>query len=185
MDISKIEKQLAKYQKCSIGKYTRVKDARNFLANMVHELDQRHNVVATIEDAKKKCEIFKIDHLCQDFTDGEKLTGAMEHLVPLAGELKSKGRVGSDSFWNRIPVSGSNRTYNETPAYAEKIRLWVDYVNQRGATLYYNVDRQFFEIMKQREESLIAAEDSYREMAMHCLQSIASEDDGNQKLFEF
>ncbi len=168
MNIEIIRRQLERYKKCSIGKYTRLKDARNFLANLVHELDMSYNVEPNFDDAKNKCQIFGINHLCQDFTNGKDLTGAMEHLVPLAAELRSKNRIGSDSFWNRIPVSGTNRTYNQTPEHADKVKKWLDYVNnRRGETprLFYEVDYQFFKMMKEREESLISVEDNYRKKA--------------------
>ena len=45
---------------CSLGLNTRVKDKRNFIANLSYFYDKKRNIEYLEEDDKKKCEIFNI-----------------------------------------------------------------------------------------------------------------------------
>ena len=130
------------FSKCSLGLHTRINDKRNFLANYSYELDKRQIVQYTEIDDNKKCEIFKIEKNNIDFTTHRKMSGCGEHYYPLAKDFKSKKRIGSDSGWNRIPVSGNNHKYKQNYEYMNKVNQWIEYCKRRGATLYYELNEK-------------------------------------------
>ena len=132
------------FTKCSLGLNTRIKDRRNFIANYSYELD-KDKFHYTKNDDKKKCEIFGIEKSNIDFVTHKKLTGCGEHFYPLSQEFKTKKRIGSDSGWNRIPVSGSNRKYKDTTENMIKINEWLKYCQHKGAVLYHDLDDSIFE----------------------------------------
>ena len=127
------------FSKCSLGLNTRIKDKRNFLAQYSHALD-KNNTQYILIDKNKKCEIFGIKEDNIDFITKKKMTGCGEHFYPLSQEFKKKKRIGSDSGWNRIPVSGSNRRYKQNPENMLKVTEWINYCQGRGATLYHDLD---------------------------------------------
>jgi len=132
------------FTKCSLGVNTRIKDRRNFIANYSYELD-KDKIHYTKNDDKKKCEIFGIEKSNIDFVTQKKLTGCGEHFYPLSQEFKTKKRIGSDSGWNRIPVSGSNIKYKDTTENMIKINEWLKYCQDKGAVLYHDLDDSIFE----------------------------------------
>lgn len=148
------------FDKCSLGLNTRIKDKRNFIGNYSHELDKSYNIVYTEEDDKKKCEIFDIDKSNIDFTTKTKMSGIGDHYYPLCKEYKKKSRIGSDSGWNRIPVSGSNHKYKNDSENMIKVNMWIQYCQEREANLYYDlsekrvtyINNAFEELTRKHEE---------------------------------
>ena len=128
------------FSKCSLQLNTRIKDKRNFLANTSFELDQRETLIYSEIDDNKKCEIFGIQKNNIDFITQKKMTGCGEHYYPLAKDFKSKKIIGSDSGWNRIPVSGSNQSYKRNPEHMVKVNKWLVYCNSKGARLYHQLN---------------------------------------------
>ena len=140
---------------CSLGLNTRVKDKRNFIANLSYFYDEKRNIEYLEEDDKKKCEILNIPNSKTDFITGLKLTGIGDHYYPLCADIKKFNRIGSDSLWNRIPVSGSNLKYKKNKEYHEKLDAWINYVQHRGALLYYTLTEEDLIILKDLEEELV------------------------------
>lgn len=128
------------FSKCSLGFKTRINDKRNFIANYSFELDQKETLQYSKIDDNKKCEIFGIQKSYIDFITQKKMTGCGEHYYPLTKEFAAKKRIGSDSGWNRIPVSGSNQSYKKTPEYAVKVSKWLEYCDTKGARLYHQLN---------------------------------------------
>lgn len=128
------------YDKCSLGFNTRIKDKRNFIANCSFDLDQKDTLQYSKIDDNKKCEIFGIEKSNIDFTTKKKMTGCGEHYYPLAKEFNTKKIIGSDSGWNRIPVSGSNQSYKKNPEHMLKVKKWLVYCNSKGARLYHKLN---------------------------------------------
>ena len=150
---------------CSIGLHTRVKDKRNFIANVSNFYDTSKNVEYTNVDDKKKCEIFKIPNSKVDFITGNKLNGIGDHYYPLCAELKKLNRIGSDSLWNRIPVSGSNLSYKKSGEYKEILELWINYATSRGAKLYYHLNSDHIRILNELTEELVRVNsDKFKKM---------------------
>ena len=138
-----------KKSKCSLGLTTRAGDLRNFNANLSHNYDLKYNIPYTEDDEKEKLRIFNIPNSKTDFTNGNKLKGIGDHLYPLVKEFKAHKRLGSDSMWNRIPVSGYNRKYHENMENKIKIDLWKKYCKMRGAHLYHDLsDERYNEILE-------------------------------------
>jgi len=142
--------------KCSLGLNVRVKDFRNLIANYSNYLDNNHNMQYEDKDDKKKCEIFEITDSKTDFISGLKLTGCGDHYYPLCKNRKKDNTIGSDSLWNRIPVSGSNTKYKDDMNNKIKIDKWLLYVESRGAKLYYKLNDHQIETINQGEKELIA-----------------------------
>lgn len=148
------------FNKCSLGLNTRIKDKRNFIGNYSHELDVRYNIDYTEEDDKKKCEIFDIDKSNIDFTTKTKMSGIGDHYYSLCKDYKTKSRIGSDSGWNRIPVSGSNHKYKNDSENMIKVNKWIQYCQEREAKLYYDLSEKhvtyinniFDELTRKHEE---------------------------------
>mgnify|MGYP006119987889 CR=1 FL=1 len=134
-------------KKCSIGLHTRVRDTRNLIANFSHLLDIE-NTPYTDDDRHKKCEIFEITDDKIDFISGEKMKGIGDHYYPLSADRKKLNRIGSDSQWNRIPVSGYNSKYKNNPEYSEKINKWETYCISREAKMFYQLTEEQSEIIK-------------------------------------
>ena len=96
---------------CSLNLYTKVKDIRDLTCNIAHCYDGKYNVPFTEEDKKQKCIIFDIPTSKTDFITGGKVkTG--DHWFPIGKHWK-ENKIGSDSEWNLIPVSGSNKKENK------------------------------------------------------------------------
>ena len=55
-------------------------------------------------------------------------------------KICKKKRIGSDSGWNRVPVSGNNRNYKKNSEHLIKINKWIEYCNKRGATMYHDLN---------------------------------------------
>mgnify|MGYP001291494741 CR=1 FL=1 len=142
------------FSKCSIGLHTRINDKRNFLANYSYYLDQQQIVQYTQVDDYKKCEIFGITKNNIDFTTQKKMSGCGEHYYPLAKDFKKKKRIGSDSGWNRIPVSGSNHKYKLNYDNINKVNKWLEYCNRRGATLYYELSEKQVDFINEEFKKL-------------------------------
>ena len=140
---------------CSLGLNTRVKDKRNFIANLSHFYDQKRNIKYTETDDNKKCGIFEIPNSKTDFITGLKLTGIGDHYYPLCAEIKKLARIGSDSLWNRIPVIGSNLKYKKNNEYREKLDAWINYTERRGAQVYYTLTDEDLIILKELEIKLV------------------------------
>lgn len=140
--------------KCSISLHTRAKDTRNLIANFSHFLDST-NTSYTEEDKKKKCEIFEIPNEKTDFITHKSLTGIGDHYYPLGKERKKYNRIGSDSMWNRIPVSGYNSNYKKQEEYLEKLNKWEEYCKSRGAKMFYNLTEEQNDIIKKGVEELV------------------------------
>ena len=128
-------------KKCSIGLDTRVKDKRNMIANFSHFLDQ-NNEPYTEEDDIKKCEIFNIEKSNVDFITLKYMTGIGDHYYPICKDFKKNNRIGSDSSWNRIPVSGNNTKYKDTSENISKINKWIKYCEKRNAKLYWDTSEK-------------------------------------------
>ena len=139
--------------KCSLSLNTRVRDTRNLMANFAHYLDL-NNTQFTNEDNKKKCEIFGIQHDKIDFITFKVLKGIGDHYYPLSGERKKHNRIGSDSMWNRIPVTGYNSKYKKQEEYLEKLNQWEEYCKSRGAKMFYNLTEEQNDIIKKGVEEL-------------------------------
>jgi len=129
-------------RKCSLGLNTRVKDKRNFLANCSYDADCKRNIIYNEEDDKKKCEIFNIPNTKTDFITGKPMKGIGDHLYPLAKDFAIKKIIGSDSKWNRIPVSGYNSKYKNSNnnEIHDKICAWKAYVEERGGLMFHEID---------------------------------------------
>ena len=161
---------------CSLSLYTKVKDVRDLTCNLAHEYDKKYNVPFTEEDKKQKCVIFDIPTLKTDFIRGVKIyTG--DHWFPI-GKIWKKNKIGSDSEWNLIPVSGSNgkgNIYNqlkkdmlsnkeidsENMKYSNKIEQWLTYVEDRGAKLSYNMPEDFRQAIESRNKETMSVQDKY------------------------
>ena len=52
--------------------------------------------------------------------------------------------IGSDSGWNRIPVSGSNQRYKKNPEHMLKVNKWLEYCKSKGARLYHQLNETEF-----------------------------------------
>lgn len=159
---------------CSLSLYTKVTDVRDLLCNISHIYDNKYNVHFTEEDYKHKCMIFKIPDCKTDFITGGKV-GTGDHWFPIAKEWK-KNKIGSDSNWNIIPVSGNNSTdlkYNQLKKdilnkkeidgkykiYSIMIKKWLMYTESRGAKLYYNVPDNFSQVIHNRNTNLKLIQD--------------------------
>tara|TARA_Y100001937_G_scaffold101746_1_gene139680 strand:+ start:52 stop:549 length:498 start_codon:yes stop_codon:yes gene_type:complete len=142
------------FSKCSLGLETRIKDKRNFIANCSFVLDQQETLQYSKIDDDKKCEIFGIQKSNIDFITKKKMTGCGEHYYPLTKEFNAKKIIGSDSGWNRIPVSGSNQSYKKTPEHMLKVNKWLEYCNSKGARLYHQLDEDEFNFINVRFEKL-------------------------------
>ena len=142
------------FKNCSIGLHTRVKDKRNFIANYSHHLDEVDNEIYTEIDDKKKCEIFGISKNNIDFITKQKMTGIGDHYYPLCKDFKSKQIIGSDSAWNRIPVSGNNQKYKNNPKNIDKVNEWISFCSTRGAKLYHCVDDKHINFINDAFEAL-------------------------------
>lgn len=140
---------------CSLGLHTRVKDKRNLIANLSHFYDEKLNVPYTQTDDKKKCEIFAINNSKTDFITGNKLNGIGDHYYPLCADLKKLSIIGSDSLWNRIPVSGSNLSYKKSGDYNHQLELWLEYAESRNAKMYYMLTDEHINIIKDLEQELV------------------------------
>jgi hypothetical protein len=127
------------YAVCSLGLNTRVKDKRNFLANYSHYLDKT-KIQYTKSDDDKKCEIFGIEKNNIDFVSHHKMGGIGDHYYPLGKGFRTQKRIGSDSGWNMIPVSGSNQNYKKNPDNLIIVNKWIEYCNNRGATLFHDLN---------------------------------------------
>ena len=132
------------FSKCSLGLDVRIKDKRNFIANHSYELDQKETLQYSEIDDNKKCEIFGIQKSNIDFITQKKMTGCGEHYYPLMKDFNAKKIIGSDSGWNRIPVSGSNQSYKKTPKHMLKVNKWLVYCNSKGARLYHQLNETQF-----------------------------------------
>ena len=139
--------------KCSLALHTRVKDTRNLIANFSYYLDS-NNTPYTDEDKKKKCDIFKIPNEKTDFITYKTLNGVGDHYYPLSAERKKYNRIGSDSMWNRIPVSGYNSKYKKQEQYLEKLNQWEEYCKSRGAKMFYILTEEQNDIIKKGVEEL-------------------------------
>tara|TARA_Y100000768_G_scaffold372995_1_gene341205 strand:- start:572 stop:1051 length:480 start_codon:yes stop_codon:yes gene_type:complete len=128
------------FSKCSLRFDTRIKDKRNFIARYSFELDQQETLQYRKIDDDKKCEIFGIQKSNIDFITKKKMTGCGEHYYPLTKDFNAKKIIGSDSGWNRIPVSGSNQSYKKTPEHMLKVNKWLEYCNSKGARLYHQLN---------------------------------------------
>tara|TARA_Y100000389_G_scaffold173753_1_gene183178 strand:- start:116 stop:514 length:399 start_codon:yes stop_codon:yes gene_type:complete len=103
-------------------------------------LDQKETLQYSKIDDNKKCEIFGIQKNNIDFITQKKMTGCGEHYYPIAKDFDTKKIIGSDSGWNRIPVSGSNQSYKKTHDHALKVSKWLEYCNSKGARLYHQLN---------------------------------------------
>ena len=159
--------------KCSLGLYTKTKDKRDLLANISHEYDKKYNIPFLKEDEEKKCLIFKISNLKTDFITRTKIqTG--DHYYPIGAHHKKEHIIGSDSEWNRIPVSGSNKKENkynnlkkriknsdiskfndEEQLIIQKINNWINYVKSREARMYHKISEEFIERLNKRDEIMM------------------------------
>lgn len=128
------------FSKCSLGLNVRIKDKRNFIANYSFELDQKETSQYSKIDDNKKCEIFGIQKSNIDFITQKKMSGCGEHYYPIAKDFNAKKIIGSDSGWNRIPVSGSNQRYKKKPEHMLKVKKWLVYCNSKGARLYHQLN---------------------------------------------
>ena len=73
--------------------------------------NSNNNVSFTKEDEQQKCMIFDIPNLKTDFITRESVqTG--DHYYELGKNCMKQKIIGSDSEWNIIPVSGSNKREN-------------------------------------------------------------------------
>jgi len=98
------------------------------------------------------------------------MTGIGDHYYPLAKHFKKQGRIGSDSFWNRIPVNGYNSKYKDSTdvGIKEKIDAWIAYVDSKGGKLYYQLTPDHTKILSELEENLM----KLNEMAYHSMCAI-------------
>jgi len=139
----------------SLGLNTRVKDMRNHIANYVYHLDVKKNIPYTIEDENEKLRIFDIPNSKTDFITGKKLTGIGEHYYPLCKDRLKHLRIGSDSYWNRIPTTGTNTTYMELNENKIKVEKWIQYCESRGAILFYPVSDEINNIIIKTQNELV------------------------------
>ena len=139
----------------SIGLNTRVKDMRNHIANYVHQLDVKNNISYTIEDENEKLRIFDIPNSNTDFITRKKITGVGEHYYPLCKDRLKHMIIGSDSYWNRIPTTGTNTTYMELNENKIKVEKWIQYCKSRGASLFYPVSDEINNIIIQTQNELV------------------------------
>lgn len=159
---------------CSLSLYTKVTDVRDLLCNIAYYYDNKYNVPFTEEDNVNKCMIFDIPDCKTDFITGGKV-GTGDHWFPIAKEWK-KNKIGSDSKWNIIPVSGNNSMalkYNQLKKdilngkkidskyekYSNIIKKWLMYVESRKAKLYYNVPDKFYQVIDDRNSNLRLVQD--------------------------
>ena len=141
--------------KCSLSLHTRVKDRRNIFANLANFYDCENNKSYTDTDDKKKCEIFGITKSNIDFITQKTMKGIGDHLYPLCADFKKKNIIGSDSKWNRIPVSGYNSKYKKDKLYIEKINKWIEYVAEKEGVMYYTLKLEHISILQNMETNLI------------------------------
>jgi len=162
--------------KCSLSLNTKVKDKRDLICNISHEYDIKYNIKFTKEDEHKKCEIFDISDSKIDFITGQKVqTG--DHYYPLCALREKENKIGSDSEWNSIPVSGSNKKENiynklkkdifkdkkldissftsDEQSILSKLKKWIDYVEYRKANMFYKVSDEFNNRLKERDEIMV------------------------------
>ena len=154
--------------KCCLGLYTRVKDMRNFCCNLAHELDLQYNVNYSTEDENEKLRIFNTPNSKTDFTNGNKLTGVGDHLYPICKDRVKMRIIGSDTLWNRIPVSGYNQKYKENENFKVKVDCWEEYCKKRGAILYYPLsDKVHNDIIKYQEELVDLTKTTFDRLKVH------------------
>jgi len=162
---------------CSLSLNTKVKDTRDLLCNLAHNWDAKYNIPFTENDDKHKCLIFGIPTSKTDFITGHSVqTG--DHWYPIGQKRKAENKIGSDSEWNIIPVSGSNKKenkYNQLKRdifnkkdiddgykeYSDKIKQWISYVESRGAKLCYNVPDEFHQVIEARNNEMMILQDKY------------------------
>jgi len=149
-----------KFKKCSIGLDARVKDRRNLIANYSHYLDSTLNIEYTGDDDKIKCDIFEIDNSSIDFITKDKMSGIGDHYYPLSKDYKTENRIGSDSGWNRIPVSGNNSKYKDNAENMEKIKRWIYHCETREARLFYILNPEQVNIINKGIDKLIEVNNS-------------------------
>ena len=142
-------------KKCSLGLHTRVKDKRNLIANLAYYYDCEYNIPYTKYDDEKKCEIFGIDNPSTDFITGNRMKGIGDHFYPLCADIKKKKIFGSDSKWNRIPVSGYNSKYKKDGSYNDTLVKWTSYVEDRGAKMFYPLEQKHQTLLNEWEHSLV------------------------------
>ena len=167
-------------EKCSLSLHTKAKDKRDLICNISHFYDKK-NIEFTKEDEKKKCEIFDISDSKIDFITGQKVqTG--DHYYPLCALREKENKIGSDSKWNCIPVSGSNKKDNiynklkkeilkdkdldissfksDEQLILSKLKEWIDYVEYKGAKMYHEISDEFNNRLKKRDEIMVNENDS-------------------------
>jgi len=144
-------------KKCSLSLDTRVKDRRNIIANLSHQLDCKLNIPYNEEDDAKKCEIFAIPTINTDFITGKLMKGIGDHLYPLAKDAMVKKIIGSDSGWNRIPVSGYNSKYKNSTnnEIQEKISAWKSYVKERNGLMFHEINNNHIQKLIELENELV------------------------------
>jgi len=144
-------------KKCSLSLDTRVKDRRNIIANLSHQLDCKRNIPYNEEDDAKKCEIFAIPTINTDFITGKLMKGIGDHLYPLAKDAMVKKLIGSDSGWNRIPVSGYNSKYKESTdnEIQDKISAWKIYVKERNGLMYHEINDNHIQKLNELQNELV------------------------------
>jgi len=165
-----------------------VKDKRDLICNISHEYDIKYNIKFTKEDEHKKCEIFDISDSKIDFITGQKVqTG--DHYYPLCALREKENKIGSDSEWNSIPVSGSNKKENiynklkkeilkdknldissfksDEQLILSKIKRWIDYVEYKGAKMYHEITDDFNKIILKRDEDMIKIQEHYLYELIH------------------
>jgi hypothetical protein len=160
---------------CSLSLYTKTKDIRDLLCNVAHSWDKKYNIPFTEEDNKQKCIIFGIPTSKTDFITGAPVkTG--DHWYPIGGLRSKENKIGSDSEWNIIPVSGSNKKenkYNQIKRdmlhkkdiecvykeYSYKIEQWIGYVESRGAKFSYDLPEEFNQEIENRNNKMMLIQD--------------------------
>jgi len=151
----------------SIGLHVRVKDMRNIICNYVSILDKKKNEEYTDKDELEKLRIFGIPNSKTDFITRKELKGIGDHLYPLCKNRVKENRIGSDSSWNRIPVSGYNIKYKEIPENRIKVEEWQEYCKTRGAKLYYQLsDEQSNRIVQLQEELTNVNQKGYDDLCL-------------------
>ena len=143
--------------KCSLSLHTRVKDRRNILANLSYNLDCKQNILYNEEDDVKKCEIFGIPNIKTDFITRLPMKGVGDHLYPLAKDTMVNKIIGSDSKWNRIPVSGYNSKYKNSTnnEIQEKIAAWKSYVKERNGLMFHEINNNHIQKLIELENELV------------------------------
>jgi hypothetical protein len=142
---------------CSLSLNTRIKDKRNLLANLSAYYDTTCNIPYTPEDEAKKCEIFEVPNTKTDFITHKPMKGVGDHYFPLASKYKTGNTIGSDSLWNRIPVSGYNSKYKDGSheTIRKKLDTWLKYVKMRGGRLSYQLLSEHKDLISEFEEKII------------------------------